>query len=299
MVFAPVPSATARLTLARARFGRLNPSGSAARRLKTSVLALSTLLVAQSLSVFHAHGQASPAPVDVALPNAPVAQASVPTLLGAPRRVLQDQKAILTSPVRLRAHDLLWIAPLAAATGASIALDHRTMSSVVSHDTGFNQANVNASNAMIGGILAAPAALYGLGLYKHDEHAREAGLLGGEAVVDGVVVEQGMKLIFWRERPLKDNSRGLFFQGSAGIDSSFPSSHAVLAWSSAAVLAGEYPSNWKRAGFYTLATGISLTRVLGQEHFPTDVLVGSAAGWLVGHYVFRAHRRWGPNTGSH
>ena len=30
-------------------------------------------------------------------------------------------------------------------------------------------------------------------------------------------------------------------------------------------------------------------RVLGQEHFPTDVLVGGAAGWLIGHYVFEKH----------
>jgi membrane-associated phospholipid phosphatase len=39
-----------------------------------------------------------------------------------------------------------------------------------------------------------------------------------------------------------------------------------------------------------VSTGVSLTRVLGQEHFPTDVLVGSAAGWLIGHYVYRKHR---------
>jgi membrane-associated phospholipid phosphatase len=114
---------------------------------------------------------------------------------------------------------------------------------------------------------------------------------GGEALLDGVVVEQGMKLIFWRERPAMDHSRGLFFQGDAGLDSSFPSSHSVLAGSTAAVIAGEYPSRWSQLGIYSLATGVSVTSVLGQEHFPTDVLVGSAAGWLVGHYVYRAHHR--------
>jgi|HubBroStandDraft_6_1064221.scaffolds.fasta_scaffold09851_4 hypothetical protein len=30
-------------------------------------------------------------------------------------------------------------------------------------------------------------------------------------------------------------------------------------------------------------------RVLGQEHLPTDVLVGGAAGWLIGHYVYEKH----------
>jgi membrane-associated phospholipid phosphatase len=35
---------------------------------------------------------------------------------------------------------------------------------------------------------------------------------------------------------------------------------------------------------------VGITRVLGQEHFPADVLVGGAAGWLIGHYVVRHHR---------
>jgi membrane-associated phospholipid phosphatase len=42
---------------------------------------------------------------------------------------------------------------------------------------------------------------------------------------------------------------------------------------------------------YGLATAVSLTRVLGQQHFSSDVLVGSAVGWLVGRYVFRKHHR--------
>lgn len=217
------------------------------------------------------------------LPDAPVPLKSLPL------NILHDQKTIWTSPLHLQVHDLRWLLPLAAATGAGIATDHHTMQSVVSHDAGFNQANINASNVMVGGILVAPAALYGAGLLKQNEHARNTGLLGAEAIVDGVVVEQGMKLIFWRERPTQHNARGHFFQGDAGFDSSFPSSHSVLAWSSAAVIASEYPSFWTQAGVYSLASGISLTRVLGQQHFPTDVLVGSAAGWLIGHYVARAH----------
>jgi len=101
-----------------------------------------------------------------------------------------------------------------------------------------------------------------------------------------------MKLIFWRERPTVDNARGKFFQTSVGMDSSFPSSHTVIAWSSAAVLAEEYPSRLNRFGIYTLATGVSLTRVLGQQHFPSDVLVGSAFGWMIGHYVYKKRHRW-------
>ncbi len=220
-------------------------------------------------------------------PAAPVPQVAAPTLRTVPADLLHDQKAIWTSPARLRTHDLRWLLPLAAATGAGIATDHRASTSVVLRDPGFNQANVNASNVLIGGFLAAPVALYGFGHLRDDAHAHEAAILSGEALLDGVVVEQGVKLLTFRERPALDNGRGLFFQSSAGVSSSFPSSHALLAWSEAAVLAGEYRSRWSRLGIYSLATGVSLTRVLGQEHFPSDVLVGSAAGWLIGHFVYR------------
>ena len=228
---------------------------------------------------------------DAPLPNSDEQESA--TLRGTPVRVLKDQAAIWTSPARIRKGDLVWLVPLAAVTGVGIATDHHAMASVVSHDAGFNNANVNASNVLVGGLIAAPVALFGVGYLKGNEHAREAGLLSGEALADGLVVEQGMKLIFWRERPAANDARGHFFQGSAGTDSSFPSSHSVLAWSSAAVMAGEYPSRWAQVGIYTMATGVSLTRVMGQEHFPTDVLVGSAAGWLIGHYIFRTHHRHG------
>jgi membrane-associated phospholipid phosphatase len=237
----------------------------------------------------------APLPDTPALPDAPAPQApdkDAVTLANTPIHILKDQAAIWTSPLHFKAHDLVWFLPLAAATGVSLATDTHTMSTVVSHDPTFNQDNINASNVLVGGLIAAPVALYGVGHFKDDPHAREAGILGGEALVDGLVVEQGLKLIFWRERPAANNARGHFFQGSAGVDSSFPSSHSVLAWASAAVIANEYPSPWTQFGVYTLATGVSLTRVLGQQHFPTDVLVGSAAGWLVGHYVFRAHHKY-------
>ncbi len=208
-----------------------------------------------------------------------------------PRHFLSDQKAIWTSPAQIRVHDLEWMLPLAAATGAGIATDHHAMASVVSRNPSFNQANVNASNVLIGGFIAAPVAIYGFGHFEQDEHARETGILGGEALLDGVVVEEITKVIFRRERPMYDNAHGLFFNKNAHLDSSFPSSHSVLAWSAASVLAEEYPSRWTRVGVYSLATGVCLTRVMGQEHFPSDVLVGSALGWLVGHYVYRVHHR--------
>lgn len=240
-------------------------------------------------STFCAASEPSAATTD-SLPDAP--QPHSQTDLGiraVPVDVIKDQGTIWTSPFHLHRADLKVVIPLALATGAAIATDKTTLRDGVSLDPAFNNNNTNASNVMIGGFIAAPVILYGVGHFQDNEHARETGLLGAEALLDGVIVEQGMKLVFWRERPYQDMERGKFFQSSAGIDSSFPSSHSVLVWSAAAVIAGEYHNPWTQALVYTGAAGISFTRLMGQQHFPSDVLVGSAAGWLVGHYVYK-HR---------
>jgi PAP2 superfamily len=231
------------------------------------------------------------------LPDAPepTVQHEAIGLRNVPINIVRDQAAIWTSPLRIRTSDLKWLIPLAAATGVSLGTDSYTMKSVVSQNPSFNQANVNTSNVLEGGILIAPVAFYGLGRLNGNEHSRETGILGGEAILDSLVVEQGLKLMTWRERPEQNNARGLFWQGSAGANSSFPSTHSTLAWSSAAVIASEYPSHLTQFGVYTVATAISLTRVLGQQHFPTDVLVGSAAGWLIGRYVYRKHHQFDPH----
>ena len=230
---------------------------------------------------------------DAALPEAPHAQSAADvTIRATPLNILHDQAAIWTSPLHLRGRDLKIVIPLLAGTGVAIATDKRALRDVISLDPVFNNDNTNASNVMIGGFIAAPVVLYGMGHFGGNEHARETGLLGAEALLDGVVVEQGMKLIFWRERPYQDLGRGKFFQTSVGVDSSFPSSHSVLAWSEAAVLAGEYRNPWTRVALYTGAAGISVTRLMGQQHFPSDVLVGSAVGWLVGHYVYKHRHRY-------
>jgi membrane-associated phospholipid phosphatase len=222
-----------------------------------------------------------------ALPEAPAAQIPV-TEKGLPIAILKDQVAVWTSPVRIRAHDLIWLLPLGAATGLTLATDTDAMRDL-SHNPSFNKDCVNASNALLGSEIAIPVTLYGVGLFKDDAHARETGILSGEALADSVVLDQVTKIIFRRERPRYNNAAGDFFSSNPGKNNSFPSSHSMLAWTLAAVTAEEYPSKWVQVGTYSLATSVSLTRVLGQEHFPTDVLVGGAAGWLIGHYVFKKH----------
>jgi len=217
------------------------------------------------------------------------------TVWNFPKHVLLDMGHIVISPAYIRGGDLKWLLPLAGASATAFATDSHTMLDVVSRSpsldlTSLNKTSISVSDGLRAGFMAAPAGMFVVGHLAHNEHARESGLLGAEAITDAYIVGEIVKLSSYRERPLTDNAQGEFFIGKTGTNGSFISGHALTAWSSAAVLAAEYRSPWAQAGIYTLASGVSLTRVMGQQHFPSDVLIGSAAGWLIGHYVYRAHR---------
>lgn len=224
-----------------------------------------------------------------ALPNAPAPHVSLRDL---PRNLIHDQAAIWTSPARLRSSNIAGPAALVLATTLVITTDHQVMSSQRLNNPSLNSHAVTASNGLIGGFLAAPVIFYGLGRIHHNNHATETGILAAEAIGDSLAVNEVIKLISLRERPTADNARGRFFQPSVGFDSSFPSNHAVTAWSAASVIASEYNGPLTKITAYGLATGVSIARVVGRKHFPSDVLVGSAVGWMIGRYVFHRHSKF-------
>jgi len=206
-----------------------------------------------------------------------------------PLNIVGDTYRSFTSPIYIRGNDLKWMLPIAAATGVALSQDTHVAKDIVSHDPGFNNANNTFSSDVVYSYVAGSATMYGVGLFGHNDHLRETGLLSGEAQVSAEIFDTIIKLGSFRQRPAPPGYSGKFFQTSAGTDSSFISGHSILAWSAASVIAAEYPSPWKQAAVYTGATATSLTRVLAERHFPTDVLLGSAAGWMIGHYVVRAH----------
>jgi hypothetical protein len=54
-------------------------------------------------------------------------------------------------------------------------------------------------------------------------------------------------------------------------------------------MADEYPNKLTQFGVYAFATAISVSRVTSEKHFPSDALVGSVFGYLIGGYVVRHH----------
>jgi membrane-associated phospholipid phosphatase len=213
------------------------------------------------------------------------------TLAGTPRRLLSDQKTIWLSPLYIRPHDASWLLPLSVTTGLLIASDQHTMTSLIHVDASGQHLATQLSNGGLIGLALMPASMYLWSFGHYAPQARETGLLTGEALVDTFAVTEVAKWITRRDRPTVNDAQGDFFSSSP-TESSFPSNHSAAAWSMASVIGEEYPGWLTRTAVYGLATGISVSRVLAEQHFPSDVLVGSAVGWLIGHYVYDAHHRF-------
>ena len=241
------------------------------------------LLVSASLCAASRGQSSSP------LPDAPQPAPDAPTLRNLPRNFVRDQAAIWISPFRMSEGEAVGAVLFVAAAGAVGSEDRHIMQKHFLDKSTNDHANT-ASTGLTGLFIAAPVAFYGIGHLRHNRDAEQTGMAGGEAILDSIAVNQVFKIASRRERPTLDNAKGKFFQSGVGFDSAFASNHSVIAWSSAAVIASEYSGWLTKVTAYGLATGVSVSRVVGRDHFPSDVLVGSAVGWMIGRYVHRRHQ---------
>src|SRR6266478_8209951 len=200
------------------------------------------------------------------------------------KNIAEDQKALWVGPKSVRWVDADWLVPLGGAAAAMIATDTE-YSRHLSNSPNRIKYSKDLSNYGLASMVGIGGGLYVWGHLIHDDHKIETGILAGEAAIDSLTPVYAMKYAFGRERPLQDNYRGRFGQGGV----SFPSEHAAAAWSIASVIAHEYPGPLTSIFVYGLASAVSASRITAKQHFPSDVLVGSAIGWLEGMYVYRKH----------
>ena len=203
------------------------------------------------------------------------------------RRLAQDQKDIWTSPFKITIRHLEWLIPLAGLTAGSIKTD-TDISSRISTTSFLGRHSNTLANAGVTVFVAGAGGFYLIGKWEGNDHARETGILAGEAAIDSLVADEVIKIATQRERPLDGAGQGKFWHGGS-FDSSFPSEHAIAAWSIASVLTYEYPGPLTKVLAYSLATAVSVARVKGKEHFTSDALVGSTLGWLIGRHVYAKH----------
>lgn len=201
------------------------------------------------------------------------------------KRFARDQWDLWTFPRHFSWEDADIIVPFGTATGVLLATDTE-FSRHLSNSPSRMKNSLDFSNYGIGAMGGVVGGIYLWGHFTHDDHKKETGFLAGEAGVNAVLVTEALKYAFGRTRPLdQPHYAGDFWHGGT----SMPSEHAAAAWAIASIFAHEYPGPLTSSLAYGLASSIGLARITAKQHFPTDVLIGSAIGWYAGKQAYRAH----------
>jgi membrane-associated phospholipid phosphatase len=210
-----------------------------------------------------------------------------------PSAIVQDQKPI-------------WLFPVHAAQGRhwkpalALTLSAATLIALDPHDTAYFRRTssfadfnnvVSGRNTMIG-MAAVPATAFVLGLTRHDSYATKTALEAGEAAADAQILALEMKMITRRLRPSDISPQGdfgdTFFKSNSnlGINSSFPSGHAITAFAIATVFAERYRRHrWVPWVAFGAAALVGFSRDTLQAHFPSDIFTGAALGYSLSHFI--------------
>jgi membrane-associated phospholipid phosphatase len=212
------------------------------------------------------------------------------------KNILRDQKAIWTAPLRVHRVDAKWMVPSGIGAMALFTTDRITGDEIARSQRQVKASRIVSYAGSVYGLGAVATTFYLLGRKKSDDRARETGILSAEALADSLIVSGALKEITQRARPMEGVERSEFFDGG----NSFPSGHSVQAWAVAAVIANEYHDRkLVKLAAYGVASAVSVARFTEHKHYISDVIVGSAAGYAIGRYVYKAHHRDPSITQSH
>lgn len=197
-----------------------------------------------------------------------------------------DQKRIWTAPLKMTPRQAWTLAlPLVAGTVALKSTDRAIVDQLpgtqAQHDW---SRRVSLVGSMAGlAIAATTTTTYGQLADKpsYSHLGRDAAL----ALASGLAVTYAIKGATWRERPDAPGSRGSFYSGG----DSFPSGHALTSFAVAtAVAAHPRAPKWLKITLLSTAAAISVSRVTGYRHWPSDVYFGAFSGILIGRGIARA-----------
>jgi hypothetical protein len=204
------------------------------------------------------------------------------------KNIVRDQKAIWLAPLHMRRSDTKWVIPGAIGFGALITTDRISGDEMAESNRQVKASRIISTAGSVYGLGAAAGAFYLFGRRRNDDRARETGILSAQAMIDSVIVEEALKGISQRARPMARVERSEFFDGG----DSFPSGHATQAWAVATVVANEYHDRRVvQVAAYGIASAVSIARFTGHKHYISDVVAGSALGYGIGKYVYHTYHR--------
>jgi membrane-associated phospholipid phosphatase len=124
--------------------------------------------------------------------------------------------------------------------------------------------------------IAAPVAVFAIGLLAKNMDLRKKGFFLGEVLVVSTVFTIGMKYGIKRERPFV--SYPDIQQLTSASSPSFPSGHTSTAFATATSMTLAFPKWYVALPAYLWAGAVGYSRMHLGVHYPSDVLAGALIG---------------------
>jgi len=204
------------------------------------------------------------------------------------RQLLTDSGELLTSPGRWGKNDWLTFSLSLTASLAWWPVD----SSI--HDwIADNHPAALTSISRFFSDLGHPLSLIGAisvgylaGELTDSSSIRQTCLLSAESLLITELIVQAGKISFGRARPYTLEGSSSFHPFTLKGDwQSFPSGHSSAAWALASTLSSRTEKHYLQVLFYSLATGVSLSRLILDKHFASDVVASSLLGYYIGRKI--------------
>lgn len=119
--------------------------------------------------------------------------------------------------------------------------------------------------------------LYLTGLFAKDEKLRRTGVLLIASATSAGLLQQVLKSAVGRVRPESGRSKDTFdpFNSDRSYHS-FPSGHAMLAFTNAYAIAKQFKSPWVKGGLYAVGLVPGVSRLWDNQHWFSDLVFGIA-----------------------
>lgn len=141
---------------------------------------------------------------------------------------------------------------------------------------------------------------YAVGLAIKNEKMKKVAMLSTKAIIVSGVLNGLSKAAFGRKRPYQTQLTSAHIWEGPNLKGyySFPSGHTMSVWSVASVFAYEYKHKpWVPISAYSLAALVGVSRIHDNDHWASDVVVGAAFGWAIGHVIAKQNN-WGLSISS-
>lgn len=205
----------------------------------------------------------------------------------------RDFTKVFTAPARWDRGDFLTLAAVSGTGLILMALDEEIQDGVQSGRTEFSNSASSFFSLFGNGaaLLGLSTVVYVAGEIRHDDGVRKTALLSVESLATTSLLVWTIKIVVGRARPYTGESSGSYRPFSLENSYwSFPSGHAAAAFSVATTIALQTKEVLIDIAAYSLATLAALSRVHDNNHWASDIFVGSAVGYFVGKMIVDLNR---------